>query len=167
MARSVSNCHLLGYPRNLDLQRTEVFLGIHSGFDGNDSDKRNLYHSSRCVRRCRLSRFGAASTNAGGAFLATGRCKRKRCKPGRCKPESCKERCKPGRCKQSPSSRGPPAAANAAPCSTYYRGDFGGSDVDHFLLFRELSLLEGSGRALPDISSMDQDSGRRGWTRQA
>src|SRR5580704_3439604 len=159
MARSVSNCHLLGYPRNLDLQRTEVFLGIHSGFDGNDSDQRNLYHSSRCVRRCGLSRFGAASTNAEGAFLAT---------PKRCEPESCKQgRCKPGRCKQSPSSRGPPAAANAAPCSTYYRGDFGGSDVDHFLLFRELSLLEGSGRALPDISSMDQDSGRRGWTRQA
>src|SRR5271166_3414326 len=139
MAGPVSNCHLLGHPRNLDLQRTEVFLGIHSGFDGNDSDKRNLYHSSRRVRRCGLSRFGAASTDAGGAFLATpGRCKPEsckqgRCKPGRCKPESCKQgRCKPGRCKQSPSSTGPPAAANATPFSTYYRGDFGGSDIDHF-----------------------------------
>src|SRR5208282_1894386 len=159
MAGPLSNCHLLGHPRNLDLQRTEVFLGIHSWFDGNDSDKRNLYHSSRRVRRCGLPCFGAASTEAGGAFVAT---------PGRGKPEKCKQgRCKPGRCKQRPSSTRPPAAANAAPCSTYCRGDFGGSDVDHFLLFRKLSLLEGVGRALPDISSLDQDSGRRGRTRQA
>src|SRR5260370_38851419 len=66
----------------------------------------------------------------------------------------------------SPKTR-PLAAAHAAPCSTYRRGDFGRSDVDHFLLFRELSLLDGFGRALPDISSMDQDRGRCGRTLQA